>query len=246
MKGLILSQFILYFFVILVVLIYLHHKKRDIQIKYWQKSLNLQEHAQVFHQLYQSSNGFILSQQARKNHDAMEYAYGEIEFFSFIALLSLIHPDKHTVFYDLGSGTGKAVLACSMVFPVQKSIGIELFPELYLHSCKQVEQLARMKQYKEQAKSIKFFLGDFLEANINDATLIFINATAFFGPTWEKLCSKIDHLPHLNTIITTSKALSCTHFEVLKHTRVEMSWGIVVAYIHTRKTYLTNRLENIE
>lgn len=86
----------------------------------------------------------------------MEYSYGEIEFFSFIALLSLINPNENTVFYDLGSGTGKAVIACGMVFPVQKSIGIELFPELYLHSCQQVEQLAAIKQYDTQAQKLSF------------------------------------------------------------------------------------------
>ncbi|KTD58199.1 hypothetical protein Lsai_0806 [Legionella sainthelensi] len=180
----------------------------------------------------------MLSQNARRKHDAMEYSYGEIEFFSFIALLSLINPNENTVFYDLGSGTGKAVIACGMVFPVKKSIGIELFPELYLHSCQQVEQLAAIKQYERQAPKIKFRLGDFLEANLNDATLIFINSTAFFGPTWEKLCVKIDYLPHLTTIITTSKPLSCIHFKLLKHTKVKMSWGVVSAYIHTRKNIL--------
>jgi hypothetical protein len=221
--------------VILTLLVYLHHKKNDFQIKRWQKSLNLAEHAHIFQQLYQNSNGFILSQHARRNHDAMEYVYGEIEFFSFIALLSLIHLDKNTVFYDLGSGTGKAVLACAMVFPVHKSVGVELFPELYLESCKQVEQLASLNPYAEQAKKIKFILGDFLEANLNEATVIFINATAFFGPTWENLCSKIDNLPHVNTIVTTSKCLSCTHFKLLKQTKVEMSWGVVSAFIHTRK-----------
>ncbi|WP_115707616.1 hypothetical protein [Legionella sainthelensi] len=237
-----MNQFIPYFvclvIVLLVALLHLHHKKKYFLIKRWQKSLHLQEHSQIFHNLYKTSNGFILSQNARRKHDAMEYSYGEIEFFSFIALLSLINPNEHTVFYDLGSGTGKAVIACGMVFPVQKSIGIELFPELYLHSCQQVEQLAAIKQYERQAQKIKFRLGDFLEANLNDATLIFINSTAFFGPTWEKLCFKIDYLPHLTTIITTSKPLSCVHFKLLKHTKVKMSWGVVSAYIHTRKNIL--------
>ncbi|AUH71433.1 hypothetical protein [Legionella sainthelensi] len=233
-----IPYFVCLFIVLLVALLHLHHKKKYFLIKRWQKSLHLKEHSQIFHNLYKTSNGFILSQNARRKHDAMEYSYGEIEFFSFIALLSLINPNENTVFYDLGSGTGKAVIACGMVFPVQKSIGIELFPELYLHSCQQVEQLAAIKQYDTQAQKIKFRLGDFLEANLNDATLIFINSTAFFGPTWEKLCFKIDCLPHLTTIITTSKPLSCIHFKLLKHTKVKMSWGVVSAYIHTRKNIL--------
>ena len=68
---------------------------------------------------------------ARQKQDAIEYVYGEIEFLPFIALLSLDKPDSKTVFYDLGSGIGKAVLACAMVYPVHKSVGVELLPELY-------------------------------------------------------------------------------------------------------------------
>ncbi len=218
------------------LLLHLKFKRKQINVLRWQKLLNLQEHAQVFRQIYTDANGFMLSQNARHVHDAMEYAYGEIEFLSFIALLSLTNPNKNTVFYDLGSGTGKAVLACSMVFPICKSIGIELFPELYLDSCKRRDQLAAMKNYAEQTKKIQFILGDFLKVNLDDATLVFINSTAFFGPTWEKLCAKLDHLPHLNTVITTSKTLSSTHFTVTTRTKVEMSWGVVFAYVHTRKT----------
>ncbi|QMT58700.1 hypothetical protein [Legionella sp. PC997] len=233
---------ILYFVCLLIIfltlLLHLRYKHKQASINRWQKSLNLLEHAQVFRQIYTDANGFLLSQDARQKHDAMEYAYGEIEFLSFIALLSLTNPDEYTVFYDLGSGIGKAVLACSMVFPVRKSVGIELFPELYLDACRRVKQLAALKHYTDQAKRIQFILGDFLEANLNEATLVFINSTAFFGPTWEKLCAKLDQLSQLKTIITTSKTLSCIHFTVTAHTKVEMSWGVVFAYIHTRKTTL--------
>lgn len=234
--GHLLSFLICLLLVLFTLLLHLKFKRKQIDVLRWQKLLNLQEHAQVFRQIYTDANGFMLSQNARHVHDAMEYAYGEIEFLSFIALLSLTNPNKNTVFYDLGSGTGKAVLACGMVFPICKSIGIELFPELYLDSCKRREQLAAMKNYAEQTKKIQFILGDFLKVNLDDATLVFINSTAFFGPTWEKLCAKLDHLPHLNTVITTSKTLSSTHFTVTTRTKVEMSWGVVFAYIHTRKT----------
>ncbi|KTD01755.1 hypothetical protein Lgor_2132 [Fluoribacter gormanii] len=239
-KDLLLSHSIFYFvcllLVLLTLLLHLRCKRKQRNVNRWQKSLNLQEHAQVFRQIYTDANGFLLSQNARQNHDAMEYAYGEIEFLSFIALLSLTNPDENTIFYDLGSGVGKAVLACSMVFPVRKSAGVELFPELYFDACKRVEQLAAMKNYTAKAKKIQFILGDFLEANLSDATLVFINSTAFFGPIWESLCVKLDKLPHLNTVITTSKTLSCPHFIVTARTKVQMSWGVVFAYIHTRKT----------
>lgn len=215
--------------------IYLLCKRKQWRIQQWQKSLNLQEHAQIFQQIYQDTNGFLLSQQARQKSDALEYVYGEIEFLSFLALLSLTRPDEKTVFYDLGCGTGKAVLACAMVYPVQQSIGVELLPELYFAACKQAERLAANKKYTEQAKKIEFILGDFLEVNLNKATTIFINSTALFNPTWGKLCAHLDNLPHLTTVITTSKTLPSKTFTPVIKAQVEMSWGVVCAYIHTKK-----------
>jgi hypothetical protein len=246
-KDFLLSNFIpTFLYLPLVLILWFLFKSRRSDIRRWQKTLHLQNHEEVFHQIYQGANGYLLSQHARQGHDAMEYTYGEITFLSFIALLSLAKPDKNTVFYDLGSGIGKAVVACSMVFSVRKSVGVELFPELYFDACKRVEQLASIKNYTDPAKKIKFVLGDFLEVYLEDATLVFINSTAFFGPTWEKLCARLDHLSHLNTVITTSKALVCDNFSLVKCTQVEMSWGVVFAYIHTRKTKRTNRLEKIE
>ena len=214
---------------------YLYRKKKQYRIRQWRKALNIEPHARIFHQLYENTNGFMLSQQARQRHDALDYVYGEIEFVSFLALLSLTKLDENTVFYDLGCGTGKAVLACAMVFPIHKGIGVEILPELYLSACTQAEQLAMVAPYNELTKKIAFILGDFLDIALDEATLIFINATSLFNPTWENLCLRLEHLPHLTTVITTSKSLPSKEFVVETCTPVEMSWGVVQAYIHQRK-----------
>lgn len=219
-----------------LLLVYNQRFRTKIRIQQWQKTLNLSKHSSVFHQLYKDVNGFTLSRQARKKHDALEYVYGEIDFVPFIALLSLAQPNKETVFYDLGSGTGKAVLACALVYPVKKSAGVELLPELYNSACNQAKKLAQMKGYAEQEKKIEFIKGDFLRENLDDATLIFINSTALFGPTWENLCSNLDNLPNLNTVISTSKPLLSDRFPLVKSTKIQMSWGVVTAYLHARKT----------
>jgi SAM-dependent methyltransferase len=223
------------FGIILLLCIYLSYKRKQFHINQWKKSLNLAEHSQVFLSVYQKTNGFFLSQKARQKQDALDYVYGEIEFVSFSALLSLVGPDEHTIFYDLGCGIGKAVLACAMVYPIEKSVGIEVLPELYFAACKQINALKVIEAYRELSKKIEFIHGDFFEVNLDEATLIFINATALFNPTWQKLCARIDNLPYLKCVITTSKALCCVNFSVIKKTQVEMSWGVVRAFVHTRK-----------
>lgn len=220
-----------------VIAIFLLARQHPItKVRRWQKSLNLSAHLAVFDAQYQSINGALISRKARKNNDAIEFIYGEIEFLPFIALLSLVKPNANTVFYDLGCGVGKAVLACAMVYPVAKSAGIELLPELYSTACQQKDQLASIGNYSYCIDSIVFYNADFLLANYDDATLIFINSTTFIGEAWVKLCARIDNLPKILTVITISKPLACTNFTLLKSTKLQMSWGVVEAYIHNKKT----------
>lgn len=213
---------------------YVNHKKTQRQINKWLRHFKVDEHERVFQQLYQPINGFELSKTARTNQDAIEYTYGEIEFQSFIALLSLLKLDSTTVFYDLGSGTGKAILACAMVYPVQHSVGIELFSPLHACALAQQSALASQPGYMQRAAAIEFIHGDFLVVDLAAATVIFINASALIGPSWHNLCHRLNSLPQLQTVITTSKPLKNECFIVTGRTRVEMSWGIVNAFIHLK------------
>lgn len=211
-------------------------RRHQFIINRWKNSLNIPAHLQAFKQLFQSVDGYRLSQQARQKRNAIEYTYGEIEFLPFIALLSLVNPDCDTVFYDLGSGIGKAIFACAMVYPVQKSVGVELLPELHDAACKKKNELALNPNYIEQAKTIDFILGDFLEVDLNEATMIFINSTTLLGAVWETLCMRLNNLPKLRIVISTSKKIISHDFIPCTVTQIEMSWGIVDVYIHTRKT----------
>lgn len=211
------------------------HWVRRYRLWRWRKHLSLDQHQTAHRQLYASVDGYALSLEARKTENAMEYVYGEIKFLPFIALLSLIPLDKNTVFYDLGSGVGKAVLACAMTFHLHKCCGVELFANLHQTACRQRQKLKRLPLYHNKANSIHFYHGNFLDVDLQEANVIFINATSFFGETWEKLNQRLDNLTCCHTVITSSKPLISRHYQLAATTKVEMSWGIVAAYIHKRR-----------
>ena len=53
---------------------------------------------------------------------------------SFVAFLNgLPRPETPPVFVDIGSGTGKAVLAAALAMPLSAAVGVELVPKL--HEC---------------------------------------------------------------------------------------------------------------
>ena len=222
---------------ILIFILLIRSLRRKFIINRWYRNLDLDKHHTNHQKLFVDIDGFTLSRQARLTRDAMEYTYGEIDFISFIALLSLAHPNNNTVFYDLGSGTGKAVLACAMVFNVKKCCGIELFTPLHAAALKQQQRLQLLPYYQEKAKTIHWVNADFLNTDFSDATLIFLNSTAFFGDTWAAVSQRLTQTKLGTIIITTSKKLSSNTFIVKKIIPIQMSWGLVNAYIQQHVHY---------
>ncbi|KTD18023.1 methyltransferase domain-containing protein [Legionella jordanis] len=209
---------------------------RERPIKLWHRKLNLDKHFKTYLSLYSNIDGFALSKAARKEiPDSLEYTYGEIKFEPFIALLSLCQPSSSTIFYDLGSGTGRAVIACALVFNVKKSCGIEIFPQLHDCAKQQQQRLSQLGSYQDLAKHIEFKLGNLLETPIEDASLVFINATTFFSDTWLAISKHLEQIKPGALVISTSKSLQSNLFQTVRETRVEMSWGVVKAFIQKRQ-----------
>lgn len=208
---------------------------RQRRLKALAKKLQLTQKKNLFKEIYHDINGFSLSKIARHNKDVYEYTYGEIDFLGFILLINLIKPEKNTVFYDLGSGVGKAVILMSIVFDVKKSIGIELFAELHQGATKALNRIKAKPQYKNYANKIilknqDFFSEKFTEKN----TIIFINATGFFGDQLVKLTQLIETVPRDSIVITTSKKLQSKKITLLKETIVPMSFGPIRVFIQKR------------
>jgi hypothetical protein len=57
--------------------------------------------------------------------------YGEVEFASFSKVLRKISPAPGGVFYDLGSGTGRAVFVARFLHDFKECKGIELLEGLH-------------------------------------------------------------------------------------------------------------------
>lgn len=216
-----------------LVIFMIRHTWRQIKHRRWRERLNLTQHQTVFEHIYAHVDAFDCSINARKKQDDLSYVYGEIEFESFIASLSLTHPKPHECFLDLGSGSGKAVLAAAMVFNVN-SFGIELFKELNELAEEAKNTLVTMASYQHLAKKIHLINDNFLTIPWPDAHIIFINATAFFGDIWLHICKKIDELASCRMIITTTRPLNNANWVLVGQTQSAMSWGVVDIYFQQK------------
>jgi hypothetical protein len=151
-------------------------------------------------------------------------------------------------FYDLGSGTGKPVIAMSLIFHFKRLIGIEYLENLFrlsLEIKKTYDRTIRDKFENNQQlfnfetpNQIEFLQGDFLKHNWEDTSIIFANSTCFSLGMMQNIASKANKECKSGTIIITfTKRLTnlSTDWELRDGFRRIMTWGIATIYVHRRK-----------
>lgn len=199
------------------------------KVHQFKKSLRPKE--KQFEKIFYDSEAFHLSKEARKNNDALSLTYGEISFLPFCALLSLAAPNKDDVFFDLGCGAGKACVAALLAYPIKACHGIELLAPL-------IKESYRLRERLPQNLKNKYFLhtDDFLEHDITQATIIFINATGFFGDEWQHIVSFLSEKTRPGTkLFISSKRLPSNLFAQINSTRCLMSFGAITVNSYIRK-----------
>ncbi len=168
-----------------------------------------------------------------------DFIYGEIDFLSFYTILERTAPSIQDVFYDLGSGSGKAVLSTMLFFNVNKSIGIELLPPLYEQSNTQLEKTTQRfqqhdleKEYLPQMGRVQFINDSFLHYDFGDADIIYVAATCLTDATWNELISKMTRLKPGSRIIVTTRTIHHDQFESIYQGIELMSWGLCPVRIY--------------
>ncbi len=194
------------------------------------KKYKLKRQKKQFDELYQNVNGTYLSKLDRKKRpEALNLLYGEVTFEGFYQLLQLVKPKSKEVFYDLGSGTGKALIIAAMTQNFSKLIGIETLPSLY-QACEAV-----VNKYSElNPVNIQVHLADLLNYDFQEADVVFINATGFFGDAFLQLVERLKQLKSGSRIIITSKRLPEDDFNCLEENLYPMSWGLAHVFVYLK------------
>jgi len=98
-----------------------------------------------------------------KEMSSNSLTYGEIDFHSFAEIfymLNLKHPGlikPQGVFYDLGSGVGKGVIASTLLHNFDKCIGVEILESLHKLALKMKDRYEDFVQdYKDDEEKIKW------------------------------------------------------------------------------------------
>lgn len=178
-----------------------------------------------------------------------EFIYGEIDVLSFHNILEKADPLPGDIFYDLGSGTGKAVFTAALFFDFSKSCGIELLPPLYEKANHQLKkathffqnsQATYAKEHLAKMSTIQFINGSFLTCDCSDANILYIAATCLKDQTWESLIQKMATLSPGTRIIVATKSIHHERFEMMYQGIELMSWGLCPVTIYKIKNDANN------
>ncbi|TMW57464.1 hypothetical protein Poli38472_003389 [Pythium oligandrum] len=185
---------------------------------------------------YGAEYGKELSREAREssNNIKSSYIYGEILFFPFAEAIRFVAPSlpEHPIFYDLGSGTGKAVVAASLLQVFDQAIGIEALQPLVTCAEKRV---ASLRKKTTNHSDIDFISGDLLTHSWADGDVVFCHGTCFNDNEWNQISLAAEKMKQGAFFLSTSHVLYSALFEVVKSYNFTMSWGTATLYIHRRR-----------
>jgi hypothetical protein len=75
---------------------------------------------------------------------------------------------------------------------------------------------------------------DFLKCNIQDADMVYINATCFVGQLWTSILEKLENLRVGTRVILVTKSNDSTRFKLLHEKKHLMSWGMATIRIYEK------------
>ena len=184
---------------------------------------------------YYRNEGFFIAKAARESMflDPYTFVYGEIAAHGLRELLQRAQPMAGDVFYDLGSGSGKAVMTAALLYPQILAKGIEYLPEMCDLSQRLSKTLLASLDIPDQ--QMHFIHGDLNVSDLSDASVVFINATGFFDASYQALVETLSRLRSGTRIIIASKKLPENLFHQQAYfPEIPMNWGNSQSYLYTR------------
>jgi hypothetical protein len=189
--------------------------------------------------------------------DTDALVYGEIDMHDFMTELL----DKYggtsaegggggdgtgrRIFVDLGSGTGKAVMAAGLCRHFSHVWGIELLPctsaiaELLIEDYVR-DVLPGARPASNPLLSCSVERGDFFQPDVlarwTGADFVFCNCVTWDQGTMDAMSAAAERMRPGALFVTVLCPLSSDKFELVDEAELKFSWGFVEALVHRRMT----------
>jgi SAM-dependent methyltransferase len=161
------------------------------------------------------------AKEARFRDAGSSSLYGELTPRGAEQLFRYLKPTPQDVFYDLGSGFGKAVLQAAICTSVGKVRGIELLP--LRHAAAQ-RALERAQGEGLVHAECTLSCGDFMLEGMTDATVIYTCSIGFPSELMDSIADRVAELPPETRLVTVEPLEPDSRFDLVDTLKLEMTW----------------------
>jgi hypothetical protein len=159
--------------------------------------------------------------------------YGEISFEAVGVALSLAGlTAQHRVFFDIGSGSGRVVLAAAFLHGFASATGLEILPSL--HAKAEEVQVQYHLQKVAAACPVNFVCEDFRAFDWSHADVVFATATCFDEDLMTALLAASLKLKKGSVFITSTRELESHAWRLLASFTMQSSWGTAELHTHVK------------
>ena len=182
-----------------------------------------------------ASGGFVLPEEEHRNilRQGGDPTYGELLPAGVDKLVRILGLDSSASFYDLGAGTGKAMLQLAAMEPsLTKAVGIELSPTRL--------EYATLAHERLQAAGVAMCPVELREGNIEqdiyrDATHVFVSSVCFDDVLLRKIAANLGASPAFRVLVSLRQLPIQPHILLLGRTTLTCSFhGAQPTFIYVR------------
>lgn len=178
--------------------------------------------------IYAAIDGYGIARESKKRQRAEGVfldgiQYGEVREDGFLAALQWCDPRPGETFIDLGSGTGKAVLAAAATIALKSATGVEIVRELHEAALKAAGQCQSIGGLP--TSEVRFHCTDALAFAWQEHDLVFCSLTCFTEEQAEVVRRGAEQLHKGARLLVTSRTLDSPLLRLLKRQDVPYGKG---------------------
>mmetsp|Transcript_31124 Transcript_31124/g.52032 ORF Transcript_31124/g.52032 Transcript_31124/m.52032 type:complete len:268 (+) Transcript_31124:10-813(+) len=219
-------------------------KIAELQYIYERQLKSYLQNSQLFAVTFAGCDSEYCKQVSRSARQSLGFtspslSYGEVNFESFGALvLSLTKYDVNLTqmynFVDLGSGTGKAVIAATLLGIFEKCAGLEIIKDLHDIATTTVKRYY-LNNTGSHIVTIDYMHGDATYTDWSQTDMVFCHATCFDRDMMKRIANTASKMRKGSIFISVSTRLPCDDMFILIATgELEVSWGMATAFMYRR------------
>lgn len=193
-----------------------------------------QAYVEKVYQQTQGGQTYTSSEQQAFLQSQVCITYGELLYPSVKKMLRHANMTAEDVFLDLGSGLGKCTLQAFIQTKAHKVIGIEAATRLHEQAQKIVAQVQQDAPYLwEEQREWNLLCDNFLTANWQGATVVYICSTCFTQSLLNAIGNKINTEPQVQKVLSL-RPLPTLQMPLQKVFSVECSWDSALCFFYAK------------